>query len=81
LPGNKRIKVTEVPTHSILNKLGIQKGDVIELIDGEIIEFSDTKTLTYHSLFKEKLRKVREGQPVSITVTRNNRPLQIFFRL
>lgn len=81
LPGNKRMKITEVPTNSLLKKFGIQKGDVVELIDGEIIEFSDTSTLAYHSLFKDKIKKVREGQPVSITVTRNNRPLQIFFKL
>jgi hypothetical protein len=81
LPGNKRIKVLEVPTNSILRKFDIQKGDVIELIDGEIIEFNDTSTLAYHALFKDKIKKVRNGEPVSITVTRNNRPLQIFFRL
>jgi hypothetical protein len=81
LPGNKRLKLTEIPASSLLKKFGIQQGDVIELIDGEIIEFSDEQVLQYHQLFREKIDKVRQGQPISVTVTRNNRPLQIIFKL
>ena len=81
LPGSKRLKLTEIPQGSLLKKFGIQQGDVIELIDGEIIEFKDDQVLEYHQIFKEKIKKVREGQPISITVTRSNRPLQIIFKL
>jgi membrane-associated protease RseP (regulator of RpoE activity) len=81
LPGGKRMKLTEIPQNSLLKKFGIQQGDVIELIDGEIIEFKDDQVLEYHQIFKEKIKKVREGQPISITVTRSNRPLQIIFKL
>ena len=76
-----RIEIFDIQENSLLHKLGLQEKDVIELLDGQIVEFNDASTTKYAEMFKSASNKLRQGQPVSVTVTRNNKPLHLEFRL
>ena len=76
-----RLKIHDIQSNSLIKKLGLQENDVIELIDGEIIEFNQQSAARYKSLFDTAQEKLRNGGEVSITVTRNNRPVHLQFKL
>jgi hypothetical protein len=79
--GPTRIKIFDIQSESILKKCGLQENDIIELVDGEIIEFSDSKSLAYRNILRAKVEKLRKGEPLTITVTRGNKPLHLVFKL
>jgi hypothetical protein len=76
-----RCKIFDIQEGSLLQKLGIKENDVVELIEGQIIEFNDKSSTRYLDLFKGATKKLREGQPISVTITRNGRPVNLEFRL
>lgn len=76
-----RLKIHGIQPNSLVKKLGLKENDVIELIDGEIIEFNEQSATRYKSLFDNAKKKLRNGEEISITVTRNNRPVHLQFKL
>ena len=76
-----RLKIFDIEEGSMLEKLGIKENDVIELVDGQIVEFTETNAAKYLDIFKNSVKKLRQGESVSVTVTRNNQPLHIEFKL
>jgi S1-C subfamily serine protease len=76
-----RLQLSDVTKGTNLDKLGLKEDDVIELIDGQIVEFRNTNTTQYYNLFSTAVKKLRAGQPVTVTVTRNNQPVHIEYRL
>jgi len=76
-----RLKIYDIQESSLLQKLGLKENDVVELIDGQIIEFNETSSTRYLDLFKAATNKLRQGQSVSVTVTRNGHPVNLEFKL
>ncbi len=81
LIGGTRLKVYGISNDSLLRRFGFQDDDIIELIDGEVVEFSEGANSTYLSLFKDKMETLRSGGAISITITRNKIPLHLEFKL
>jgi len=79
--GQTRTKLLSIPQDSTLKKLGFQENDIVELIDGQIIEFNEHSVTRYMELFRAAQKKLRQGQSISITVTRQNRPVHLEFKL
>lgn len=79
--GNSRLRVQGISEGSLLEKLGLEDNDTIELLDGQIVEFREAAATQYNSMWNAALKKLREGQSISVTVTRKNRPVHLEFKL
>jgi len=79
--GDTRLQIFNIQKDSILNKLGFQENDVIELVDGQILEFNNNSSTKYYELWNKAKEKLRAGGDVSVTVTRAGRPVNVKFRL
>jgi hypothetical protein len=79
--GNTRLQVYDIREQSYLGKLGFQNDDIVELIDGQIVEFNESSSAKYYDLWSQAKRKLRQGEPVSVTVTRRGRPVHLKFQL
>ena len=79
--GQTRLQVFSIDPQSVLGKLGFKENDVIELVDGQIIEFKDSNSTKYYEMWRAAKEKLRSGKPISVTVTRNNRPVHLEFSL
>jgi len=76
-----RRRLHQIEQDSFFDKLGFKDNDIVELVDGQILEFSDSSTAKYYGMWESALKKLRSGQSVSVTVTRNNQPLHLEFKL
>jgi hypothetical protein len=74
-----RIRITNIDEDSMFRKFGIEDRDVIEGIDGEQIDFNDSKMnhLTRWSRLKDKLLR---GEKLSIWITRNGQPMALEYQ-
>lgn len=79
--GETRLQIFSIQPSSFLGKFGFKDNDVIELLDGQIIKFDQTSTREMYTLWDATRQKLRAGGNVSVTVTRDNRPQHINFRL
>jgi hypothetical protein len=79
--GQTRLQVFGIDPQSVLGKLGFKENDVIELVDGQIIEFKDSNSTKYYEMWRAAKERLRAGKPISVTVTRNNRPVHLEFSL
>ena len=79
--GNTRLKIHGIQSDSLFKQFGIQDGDIIELIDGEILEFNEGASTRYVSLWKDKLQSLRDGGAISLTISRGGVPLHLEFKL
>jgi len=70
-----------VEDNTLLGKLGFENGDVIELIDERMIDFSEGSSLQFRSLAKDAIEKLRKGDSISVTVTRDRQPVHLMFSL
>ncbi len=75
--GTTSLKIHDFAPGSFLGKIGFKEQDIIELIDGEKIDFRS------HLQAKETFEVLREkmlgGEPIVVTVNRAGRSLQIAF--
>lgn len=76
-----RLQLFNIDQDSAFSKLGLQDNDVIELVDGKILEFRETKSAEFVSLFEDALDRLSRGEEISVTVSRNNQPVHLKFRL
>jgi S1-C subfamily serine protease len=76
-----RIKIFDIQPDSLLKKCGLQENDIIDLVDGEILEFTEANSLAYRNMFRAKVEKLRKGEPLTVTVSRGNKPLHLMFKL
>jgi len=79
--GTTRLQVYAIQAKSHLSQLGFQDNDVIELLEGEIVEFNDSSTMKYYELWGKAKEKLRNGGSISVTVTRGGRPVNLEYRL
>lgn len=79
--GETRLEVYDIAPDSYLRNFDIRDHDIIELIDGEVVEFSEDSTATLYGIFQEKLDKLRDGDAISITVSRRGQPVHLEFKL
>lgn len=79
--GDRRLELEWIDTNSRLNALGFQNRDVIELIDGESIEYNEQSSTRYYRMFKEKIRKLENGESLSVTISRDGQPIHLEFSL
>ena len=76
-----RLKVTKIEPDSYLRNFGLQDNDIIELIDGRVVEFSEDSSSALYGVFSDKLTKLRDGEAISITISRRGRPVHLEFKL
>lgn len=74
------LRVYDVADDSILREFGIQDGDIIALIDGEMPVFSPSKAVEYTQKAYNLITDLQNGKPVSITVLRNGRPVNLEYQ-
>ena len=79
--GQTRLQVHGIAEDSQLRKFGLEDNDIIELIDGEIVEFRQDTTTKLYDLWRGKLEKLRQGERVSLTISRGNVPMHLEFNL
>ena len=75
-----RLVLEQIDADSILWDLGLQEGDIIVLIDGEIPQFRPTKALDYIRKAKGALASLDRGEPISLTVLRHQRPVHLVYQ-
>ncbi len=73
------LRVYDVAPDSILREFGLQDGDVVALINGEVPVFSPSKAVEYTQKAYNLINDLQEGRPVSITVLRNGRPVNLVY--
>ena len=76
-----RVQLDRIAENSLLRNIGFEAGDVVNLIDGKIVEFSVGNRQEYYNLAREVMERLRDGGTASVTVTRGNRPVHIEFQL
>lgn len=74
------LRVYDLASDSILREFGIQDGDVVALINGEVPIFSPSKAIEYTQKAYNLITDLQEGRPVSITVLRNGRPVNLVYQ-
>jgi len=74
------LRVYDLAPDSILREFGIQDGDVVALINGEVPVFSPSKAVEYTQKAYNLINDLQEGRPVSITVLRNGRPVNMVYQ-
>jgi hypothetical protein len=79
--GNTRLQIFNIQQNSYLQKFGFKDNDVVELLDGQIVQFDQASTTQLYGIWDAAREKLRAGGTVSVTVTRDNRPQHINFRL
>ncbi len=79
--GMTRLKVYNIAQDSYLRNFGLEDEDIIELVDGKVVEFSENSSSALYGVFTEKLDKLRDGEAISITVSRGGRPVHLEFKL
>ena len=75
-----RLAVHDIEGDSLLWDLGLRDGDVIVLIDGEIPRFSPTNAYDLVRKAQGALAALDRGEPISLTVLRQQRPLHLFYQ-
>ena len=75
-----RLALDRVEADSILWELGLQEGDVIVLIQGQIPHFSPTQALDYIRQADAALAAFDQGQPITLTVLRRGQPVHLVFQ-
>jgi hypothetical protein len=76
-----RLRLDSIAENSLLKVMGLEEGDIIELLDGEIVEFNEHSAYRYRQMFKEKLQLLQQGGTASVTITRQGRPVHLVFSL
>ena len=79
--GNTRLRIHKIKENSLFKSFGFEENDVLELIDGEILQFDEDSLHEHFQRAKAMLERVQNGESISVTVTRNNRPVHIEFNL
>lgn len=79
--GNTRLQIYDIRRNSVLEKMGFRDNDVFELFNGQIVNLDNHSVTKYDEMWNEAKAQLRAGKPVSATITRNNRPIHIEFRL
>ncbi len=79
--GGTRLKVYSIAEDSYLRNFGIKDNDIIELIDGNVVDFSQDSSSALYGVFTDKLATLRDGEAISITVSRGGRPVHLEFKL
>jgi hypothetical protein len=77
---NTRIKLFDLEAGSLFKKFGFQEGDVVELIDGEQIDF-DAGAMDHTQRSKRLMEKIENGGKISLTITRGGKPIQLEFKV
>ncbi len=79
--GFTRMKLTHMPSNSLLRKLGLRPNDTIELVDGERLSIDDSSTVEHRARARDLLDKLENGHAVTLTLTRDGEPVHIEFTL
>ena len=75
-----RLALDRVEADSILWELGLQEGDVIVLVQGEIPHFSPTRALDYIRQADAALAAFDQGKPITLTVLRRGQPVHLVYQ-
>ncbi len=75
------IQLYDITEGSLFEKFGIQDGDILSLVDGNIGEFTASNSYEHWDQATNMLEKLGQGENISITVMRGGRPVQLEFGL
>ena len=80
--GGTRVELTEIKPGSYLRStVGLEEGDIIELIDGRPIEFDESSTLDGFQYAQELRDRLAAGGEVSLTITRGGKAIHRIFKV
>jgi len=80
--GPTRMKLTKIAPNSYLRKTAqLEEGDIIELIDGQALEYNDTSSAKYWSMAGELFDRLENGGEVSLTLKRGDKTIHRVFRV
>lgn len=66
---------------SLFQKFGIQEGDVLCLVDGDLAEFNPTNLTEHWQSASDMLDQLGNGRKISVTILRNGQPVHMEFGL
>ena len=76
-----KLKVFDIEEDSLFKRLGLRENDVISLVDGKVVEFKQDSATLYQSMLTSAVKRLSAGQTITVTVVRNNQPLNLLFKL
>jgi hypothetical protein len=65
---------------SVLHEIGIADGDVVVLLDEQIMEFGRRDLFDHSRRMRAALESLERGEPVSVTLLREGRPLHLVYQ-
>jgi hypothetical protein len=76
-----RLQITGIEEDSLIKKFGLEDGDIVELIDGERVDFQNSTAMQHIDRWKRLQEKIRKGGKIALTITRDGQPRQVEFSL
>ena len=73
------LELFDIEEGSRFEMFGVQNGDVVTLIDEDIIEFRDDRYQDHVQLAQRLFDKLDKGEPISFTVLRDGIPVNLEF--
>lgn len=74
------LRLYNIHEDSILRRLGLEDGDIVALIDGQIPLFNRNRVLEYTQMAWRFINTLDKGDPISMTVLREGKPIQLVYR-
>lgn len=76
--GKQSLEVFNIDSGHLIEGLGIQNGDRLEMVNGQDLDFEDHNALL--EVYDDALDRVRQGLPIIISVRRGPERVEIHFR-
>lgn len=74
------LRIHDIESGSLFEKFGIQDGDTVALIDGEVPLFDASRSQDYVQTARRLLSKFEAGETISVTVLRGGKPVHLEFK-
>jgi len=74
-----RLELGGIGENSLLQKMGFQEGDVLELVDDQILEYGDESAMELRARAKDAMERLRRGDTIGVTISRGGKPTHIEF--
>lgn len=73
------LQLYDISEDSVLREIGLEDGDVLVLLDEQILEFGRRDLFNHSRRMRAALESLERGEPVSVTILRGGRPLHLVY--
>jgi len=73
------LQLHDISRDSILRAIGLNEGDVLVLLDEQVLEFGRRDLFDHSRRMRAAIDTLERGEPVSVTILRNGRPLHLIY--